>query len=67
MSKREIKIDAVSWKNRKALSHGIWVSVDKNIDLKDIVVGQSYNAEISQLLDGRYIIDKIILENKNKI
>jgi len=59
MSKREIKIDAVSWKNRKVLSKGMWIFIDKDIDLKNIIVGNSYIVEVSQLLDGRWAIDKL--------
>jgi len=51
MSKREIKIDAVSWKNRKVLSKGMWIFIDKDIDLKNIIVGNSYIVEVSQLLE----------------
>jgi len=59
MSKRELKIEAVSWKTRKVLSKGMWVFVDKSIDLKDIKIGESYNVDVSQLLDGRWTIDKL--------
>lgn len=59
MASRKLKIDAVSWKTRKVLTNGMWVFVDKAIDLASIRIGQTYSVEVSQLLDGRYKIDKV--------
>lgn len=60
MPKRELKIDAVSWKTRKVLSHNMWIFVSKDIDLATFRVGETYPVDVSQLLDGRWVIDNVI-------
>lgn len=57
---RELKIDYVKWNTRHVKSHGMWVLVSRQIDLKDIQVGKIYNCVLSQLLDGRYVLEEIV-------
>lgn len=59
---RQLKIDAVSFKKRSFLTLGLWVNADRDFDLKDILIGQTYPIEVSQRLDGRWVAHRIVKE-----
>lgn len=57
---RVLKIDAVSWKTRKILSKGMWVSLSHSIPLEDLKIGETYTFKVSQLMNGKWVLDEII-------
>lgn len=57
---REIKVDFKDWKTRKIKTHGMWILVGNKVDLHDLVIGTVNKVEVSQLMDGRYIIEEVI-------
>lgn len=52
---RHLKIYAVSFKKRAVrIDDRTWADVHYSIDLKKFQVGQAYNVELVQNLDGRW-------------
>lgn len=57
---RELRVDYKDFKTRKIKSHGMWLMVSRDIDLALLDNGKVYQFEIGQLLDGRYIAERVL-------
>lgn len=57
---RELRVDYKDFKTRKIKSHGMWLMVSRDIDLALLENGKIYQFEIGQLLDGRYIAERVL-------
>ena len=57
---REIKVEKTSYKRRSVNSHNMWILVGREVDLNTLKWGNVYTCEVSQLMDGRYIIEKVL-------
>lgn len=57
---RELRVDYKDFKTRKIKSHGMWLMVSREIDLALLENGKVYSFEIGQLLDGRYIAERVL-------
>jgi len=61
---RELKIDWRDWETRKIKSHGMWILVGKDVNMHDLETGKVVGVEVSQLLNGKYIVERVIKEGE---
>ena len=57
---KELLTEAVSYKTRAVKAGGTWIEASKQFDIKEARIGQIQKYEISETLDNKYIVHKII-------
>ncbi len=56
---RYLKIQNVSYKHRSVLVDNTWLKVSRDLELNDLEIDKAYDLDISQTLEGDWIINKI--------
>ena len=57
---KELLTEAVSYKRRGVKAGGQWLEASRDFDIKEAVIGQIQKYEISETMDGKYIIHRIL-------
>jgi serine phosphatase RsbU (regulator of sigma subunit) len=59
---REIRIEALSYKNRRIKVGGQWFDASRDFDLDCLRIGEVYKLQILDTIEGRKVIDSVVEE-----